>query len=198
MTVFSFALLASAVAAWHVWHRLQWFLRVYQRVGGTPFAYRAWLAAQKPGRLLGLRHAAGMGVLVGLALTGYRAPVATAVAACVAWALVFVVAPAAPSPSLDSTDSVRRQTTVALLLASLPVVAGLLLAWQLGVAGVGVLPLLGGWLAADAGAPLWVWAADRSDPLPDDPAPDDSPPALSPAPPLGAPDGGPPPLPSRP
>ena len=157
-----FALLASSVAAWRAWRRLRHFLHVYQLEGYKPDEFAAWLRTRGAGRVLAPSHTVGVALVVlASAGAGVGSPVGTGVVACVGWMVAFAsavhVERARTKKALVFTDRLRRQARVALGLAALPVLFGAWTTWAQG----GVAPLLAGWLAADAGAPIWAALAGR-------------------------------------
>lgn len=147
-----FAWFASAAAAWSLWRRV---LDARARRDARP-----GLEHGEARRAAALGHAALLGVLVGLAVMEDRAPLATAVAACVAWAAVTVWMARGTTERPGDAGGARRKAGVALALAVLPVVAGAVVAS--GRSGPdGVAPLLAGWFVASAGVPLWVRLTGR-------------------------------------
>ena len=157
-----FALLASSVAAWRAWRRLRHFLHVYQLEGYKPNEFAAWLRTRGADRVLAPSHTVGVALVVlASAGAGVGSPVGTGVVACVGWMVAFAsavhVERARTKKALVFTDRLRRQARVALGLAALPVLFGAWTTWAQG----GVAPLLAGWLAADAGAPIWAALAGR-------------------------------------
>ena len=175
-----FALLASITAAWSLWRRVL-----------TVCAPHDALADGRDERRVSvLGHAALLGVLVGLAVAGGRAPLATAVAACLAWTAVatWMALATREGMPLVWTDAVRQHVAIALGLAALPVSVGTVIATGQAVPGSGVPALLGGWFVASVGVSLWHrLASGRSQPAPPPlperpdhpPYPDDDP-AVSP------------------
>ena len=147
-----FAVLASAVAGWRAWRRVRHFLHVYQLEGYKPNEFAAWLRTRGAGRILAPSHAVGLVLLPVATLGGTAWPVAVCVVWMVAFASAVHMERARTKKALVFTDRMQRQARVALVLAALPVLAGV---WAT-VALDSVAPLLAGWLVADAGAPLWV------------------------------------------
>lgn len=169
------ALSASAASAWSLWRRVLDALP-HPDVPVPPSADRR--------RTVG--GAALLGVLAALAVVGDRAPLATALAACLAWTAVSVwtALGAGDAAGVEWSPRSRRSATAALFIAVLPVSIGTLLAVEAPVYGSGTFGLLAGWLAAGAVAP---WAARLGGDRDALAAPVDEAPRLEPdATPLGA------------
>ncbi len=153
------AVLASAVAAWRAWRRTRYFLHVFQLEGYKPAEFRAWLAFRGREKVIAPSHAIGLTVLVLAFLSAGAVPIGAQILACLLWLGVFASdAPwstAREKKALVYTERMRRLAITAALLAALPAVAGI---WLSVVTGT-LLPLLGGWLVSDLGAPAWVSAA---------------------------------------
>ncbi len=155
--LFLLAMLASAASAWSLWRRVR---------DALPHPAASVPAVADRRRTIG--GAALLGILAALALVGDRAPLATALAACLAWTAVSA------STALGAGDASRvvwsarsrRRAVKALLVAALPVAVGTALATEARVYGGGAFGLLAGWLVAGAVAP-WIarLGAHRDDPI---------------------------------
>ena len=150
------AVLASAVAAWRAWRRTRYFLHIFQLEGYKGGEYRAWLAGRGKEKLVAPSHAIGLAVLAMAFLGAGALPIGAQVLACLLWLGLFASdAPWSTSREkkpLVYTDRMRRLAVAAALLGVFPVGVGAWFSLSVGT----VLPLLGGWLLADMGAPGWV------------------------------------------
>jgi UDP-N-acetylmuramoyl-tripeptide--D-alanyl-D-alanine ligase len=151
--------LASAVAAWRAWRRTRFFLHVLQLEGYKRNEYGAWLIGRGRTTVWGPSHAVGaatLGITAGVSgAYPYGAPIIASLVWLVAFASDAPWSTAREKKPLAYTDRMRRLAGVAVVFAAAPVAAGA--AWSLESGSV--LPLLGGWLTSDLGAPLWVLIA---------------------------------------
>jgi hypothetical protein len=149
------AVLASAASAWSLWRRVR---------DALPHPAAAVPLSADRRRTVG--GAALLGILAALAVVGDREPQATALAACLAWAVVsaWTALGAGGASGIDWSARVRRRAATALIIAALPVAVGTVLATEARFYGGGAFGLLAGWLVAGAIAP-WIarLGADRDD-----------------------------------
>ncbi|CAN5586007.1 UDP-N-acetylmuramoyl-tripeptide--D-alanyl-D-alanine ligase [soil metagenome] len=153
------ALLVSAVAAWRTWRRARFFLHVSQLEGYKTNEYSGWLDGHLRSHVIAPEHVAGLGALILLALSAHQYAFWGGLFALLVWLIAFASSArydgARQKKPLVFTDRMRRLATATLILGAIPVVMGT----TAGADGTarGILPLLAGWLAADLGAPLWVY-----------------------------------------
>ncbi|WP_072715721.1 UDP-N-acetylmuramoyl-tripeptide--D-alanyl-D-alanine ligase [Rhodothermus profundi] len=155
------ALLATLFAGWRAMRRLLFFLHLFQLEGYKPIRFVRWLQ-RHPDVLLRRSHAAGAlllgaGALAFSLLGPFWTPVLVLLGWCVAFASSRRYRRDRPKKPLAFTPRMRRLLSVAALLTLTGPFVGGLLGYDAGA--VGWLYYLGGWLAADLGAPLWVLVA---------------------------------------
>ncbi|MEM6645778.1 MAG: UDP-N-acetylmuramoyl-tripeptide--D-alanyl-D-alanine ligase [Bacteroidota bacterium] len=153
------ALLATLFAGLRGWHRLRYFLHLFQLEGYKPAEYRQWLG-ERVNQIFRTSHVLALALLV-VAFIWNDVTWALAVALlgwCAAFASSKLYHSARPKKPLKYTARMKRLTATSGVVTLLPVVAGIALGSTQGWPGV--LPYyLAGLLLADLGAPLWVLGA---------------------------------------
>ncbi|MEM1093473.1 MAG: Mur ligase family protein [Bacteroidota bacterium] len=153
------ALLATLFAALRGWHRLRYFLHLFQLEGYKPAEYRQWLSAHTAQIFRRSHVVALVLVSVGFAWANVSWLLALVLVGwCVAFASSKLYLSARPKKPLKYTARMKRLAATSGVLALLPVVAGVVIGW--GAGWPGLLPYyLAGLLLADFGGPLWVLGA---------------------------------------
>ncbi|MFB6098165.1 MAG: UDP-N-acetylmuramoyl-tripeptide--D-alanyl-D-alanine ligase, partial [Salinibacter sp.] len=151
--------ITTLFAGWRAGRRVRFFLHVFQLETYKFDRYGRWLR----GHLLMIvrpSHGVGAAVLIlgGIAVS-WVDPDWVALLALPVWTGAFISSRRYRSDEekkpLEFTDRMTRLAIPVGLWTLLPIALGGLYGWQLGTP-VGVLWYLGGFLAADLGAPLWV------------------------------------------
>ncbi|GAB5518294.1 MAG: UDP-N-acetylmuramoyl-tripeptide--D-alanyl-D-alanine ligase [Rhodothermales bacterium] len=152
-------LLATLFAGLRGWHRLRYFLHLFQLEGYKPAEFGQWLAARM-GQVFRRSHALAVVLLV-LAFVWMDLPWVLGgvlLGWCVAFASSKLYHTARPKKPLKYTARMKRLTATSIVLALLPIVVGTSLGWAQGWPDA--LPYyLAGLLLADWGSPLWVLLA---------------------------------------
>jgi len=153
------ALLATLFAGLRGWHRLRYFLHLFQLEGYKPVEYRQWLGARLS-QVFRKSHALAL-VLLGIGFVWADAPWVLAIVLlgwCVAFASSKLYHSARPKKPLKYTARMKRLAATSGARPLLPVIAGMALGWKAGWPGA-VPYYLAGLLLADLGGPLWVLIA---------------------------------------
>lgn len=149
------AVLVALVAGWRAWRRLRYFLHLFQLEGYKLNEYGTWLRARLTPLVIAPSHAAGLALVILIAVSGAAWAAAIAL---LGWLVAFASDAAyagREKKPLAFTDRMTRLARMSITLAALPVIAGSILA-LVSTSPAGTAVFLLGWLVADAGAPLWV------------------------------------------
>ena len=152
--------LATLFAGWRAGRRVRFFLHIFQLETYKFDRYGRWLADHMRSTVVRPSHGVGTAVvLLGPLATTITDPAWVALTAFLIWTLAFISSRRYRSDEekkpLAFTARMMRLAIPAGILALSPIAAGGLYGWTLGNP-TGVLWYLGGFLAADLGAPLWV------------------------------------------
>lgn len=161
--IYTFTIITALFAGWRVWRRLRYFLHMFQLEGYQPPGFRKWLRQRSGTVLFRLSHTLGI-VIVLLAVVGYTwwSPFWTTALALPAWTIAFASSrlyrSAKQKKPLAYTSRLKRLLATASVLATLPLVIGLI--WGFGRGDLtSYLGFLGGFFLADLWCPLWVLLA---------------------------------------
>ena len=160
--LFALATVASLFAGWRTVRRTRFFLHVFQLETYKMDRYAHWVRSHSD-VVLRRSHLAGGLLLSGSVGLLNVAPAAWVMAGALGlWPLAFISSKRYRSTRekkpLAFTARMTRLAVATGVLASLPLLAGVVLGWRVGAPG-GFLAFLLGFLLADLGAPLWVLLA---------------------------------------
>lgn len=153
----------TTFAGWRVWRRIRFFLHVFQLESYKPPRYIQWIRKRSEGRILRVSHIIALPWLAATwwAYGQYQAMWIVTLALLI-WAVLFASSRhykgAPPKKRLAFTARMKRLMATGLILASVPILAGLIFGFRQGVPG-GFFFYLSGFLVADFAAPLWVLLA---------------------------------------
>ncbi|MEX0747337.1 MAG: Mur ligase family protein, partial [Rhodothermales bacterium] len=157
-----FTLITLAFAGWRVGRRLRYFLHIFQLEGYNISEFGTWVVDRFDRVGFRLSHKLALVELVVVSVGSLLvSPYWTSVIALPLWAATFASSrlyrSERPKKPLKLTPRMKRLSAVAAFLATLPVIAGILL-WATGGLEY-VFLFLFGFFLADLMAPFWVMAA---------------------------------------
>lgn len=161
--LFLLGVIATLFAGWRAGRRVRFFLHIFQLETYKLDRYGRWLADHVRSTVIRPSHGVGTAVLLlSVLATSIIDPAWVALVALPAWTVTFISSRRYRSDQqkkpLAYTARMTRLAIPSGLLTLAPIAAGGLYGWMLG-SPAGVLWYLGGFLAADLGAPLWVGLA---------------------------------------